>query len=217
MSGSANAQASLMVRGGPNAGSTIPLSVGPNTLGRRSDNDVVVDESTVSRRHALIMETAAGYILRDLNTSNGTFVNRKKIGQGEHVLRHGDRIRLAGSDVTFIFRQDGAGTVQMSRDEPPQTGSMDLAELRDREQLEEEPETSLIGKDPELLTLLEANRATVVSREEIARQVWPELLEAGLADQVIGQSIARLRAHLGDDPSKPTQLITVGEHGFLLL
>ena len=49
------AQASLRVQGGPNSGQEIPLTGAPFTLGRRADNDMMVDETTVSRRHALIM------------------------------------------------------------------------------------------------------------------------------------------------------------------
>ena len=90
-------QASLGVRGEPNSGMLIPLTGNPITLGRRSDNDIVVDETTVSRRHALVMDTHAGFVVRDLSTTNGTFVNRDKIGLGERLFVHGDEIRLAGS------------------------------------------------------------------------------------------------------------------------
>ena len=51
-------QASLMLRGGPNSGMIVALSERPFTLGRRSENDLVLNESMVSRRHALIMKTA---------------------------------------------------------------------------------------------------------------------------------------------------------------
>lgn len=78
-----------MVQGGSNSGIIIPLSGRPITMGRRSDNDVVVDETTVSRRHALILEGPDGFLLRDLSTTNGTYVNRDRIGHGEHRLHQG--------------------------------------------------------------------------------------------------------------------------------
>ena len=124
-----------MVRGGPNSGMTIPLTASPVTLGRRSDNDVVVDETTVSRRHALIMESPDGYVVRDLSTTNGTYVNLDKIGHGERLLNNGDRIRLAGSKVTFIFRSEGSGTIRMTRNSPP-TGMVDMSELREKREYE---------------------------------------------------------------------------------
>ena len=210
-------QARLIVQGGPNSGMTIPLLEGPITLGRRSDNDAVVDESTVSRRHALIMKTVAGFILRDLNTSNGTFVNRERIGQGEYLLRHGDRICLAGSQANFVFRQEGPNTAKIS------TGSSQVGEAapgtpEDQERpKQQQREPPLFGKDSELLRLLESRKGTVVSRAEIASLLWPELLEDGLADQVIDQSIGRLRAHVEGDPLRPMHVITAGEIGFLLV
>ena len=123
------AQASVTIQGGPDSGKTIPLSRRPITLGRRSDNDVVIDETTVSRRHGLIMESPDGFVVRDLNATNGTFVNQQKIGRQETPLKHGDTIRLAGSEVTLIFHQEGAATVTLDRG-PAATGPIMLDSFR---------------------------------------------------------------------------------------
>ena len=56
---------SLLVQGDPNSGKALTLTGRPITFGR-PDNDDVVDETTVSRRHAIIMETPTGFVLRDL-------------------------------------------------------------------------------------------------------------------------------------------------------
>ena len=117
--------AGLLVQGGPNSGMLIPLSGRPVTVGRRADNDVVIDEITVSRKHVLIMETPSGYVLRDLNTTNGTFLNRVKVGVGEQLLKHGDTIRLAGSQITLFFRHEGSDTQKMGI-EAPATGAIRL-------------------------------------------------------------------------------------------
>jgi len=45
-----------------------------------------VDETTVSRRFSFILDTPRGFVLRDLNTTNGTFINRNRIGQNERLL-----------------------------------------------------------------------------------------------------------------------------------
>jgi hypothetical protein len=116
--GTSSLQATLLIQGGPNSGTTLPLFHRPVTLGRQPDNDLVVDDTSVSRRHALIMETPQGFAVRDLNTMNGTFINRGKIGEGENLLEHGDRIRLAASDVTFIFRHEGSPTITMGQPSP---------------------------------------------------------------------------------------------------
>ena len=80
------AAATLLVRGGTNNGGIIKLTGRPITLGRRQDNDVLIDETTVSRRHSFILDTPGGFVLLDLNTTNGTFINRNRIGQNERLL-----------------------------------------------------------------------------------------------------------------------------------
>lgn len=112
-------QATPVVRGGPNSGAMVAMTGEPITMGRRSDNDIVVDETTVSRRHSLIMETPDGYVVRDLNTTNGTFVNQNWLDQSERILHHGDQIRLGGSEVTIMFRQEGPRTMTMTTAAPP--------------------------------------------------------------------------------------------------
>jgi pSer/pThr/pTyr-binding forkhead associated (FHA) protein len=209
-------RASLIVKGGPNSGMSVPLSGSPVTLGRRSDNDLVVDEGTVSRRHALIMETPDGFVVRDLSTTNGTYVNTDNIGLGEKALSHGDEIRLAGSKVRFIFREEGPGTVTMAGDPPP-TGAISLEQPVDEDKPRDQLDKALVGKDAELLALLKASEASVVSRDDIQRRVWPELPEGNIANMVIDQSIERLRAHVEDDPRQPVKLVAVGEFGFLLV
>ena len=97
-------------------------------MGRRSDNDVIVEDDTVSRRHALIMETPNGFVLLDLNSTNGTFVNRTKLRESERPLKHGDKITLAGSVMSLVFRQEGAETAKMAL-ESPGTGVMNVQDL----------------------------------------------------------------------------------------
>ena len=214
------AQASLLVQGGSNSGATMPLSQRPITLGRRTDNDIVVDEETVSRRHALIMETPAGFVIRDLNTTNGTYVNRDKVGADEQVLRHGDRIKLAGSKITFVFRQEGTPTLAMQTLGPPMT----LADfpapgvsVRSGTQVKARPSPpSLTPKEMGLMRMLEARRGTVVSREDMARMVWPELPEPQ-SYPLIDESIEKIRASVEDNPARPVHLLTVGEFGYLLV
>ena len=210
-------QASLTVNGGPNNGATVRLSGPPITLGRRSDNDIVLEESSVSRRHALVMAGPAGFVVRDLNTTNGTYVNSTKIGQNERLLKHGDRIRLAGSPILLVFRQEGAGTVKM-QSEAPSTGAIDLGKIAAPAVGEPEPaEPALLEKESALLRFLESKRGAVVSREEIARHVWGEMQEGNLANYVIDQSIENIRVSIENEPLKPVHLLTVGEFGYLFV
>jgi pSer/pThr/pTyr-binding forkhead associated (FHA) protein len=81
--------AHLTVIGGIWDGTKIPLTGRLIVLGRHWQNDIVIKGPTVSRRHAYIVETPRGVVLRDLNSANGTYVNGGKIGTNEHVLRSG--------------------------------------------------------------------------------------------------------------------------------
>ena len=71
-------------------------------IGRRLDNHVVIDDPRISRNHAQIREIKGQFVLFDLNSSGGTFVNGDRINQS--ILYPGDVISLAG--VTLIFGHD---------------------------------------------------------------------------------------------------------------
>lgn len=116
------AAATLLVTSSPNNGVIIKLTGRPITQGRRQDNDVLIDETTVSRRHSFILDTPGGFVLRDLNTTNGTFTNRNRIGQNERLLEHGYQIKLGGSEVTLVFQQDAPGTVVVEAANTPPHG-----------------------------------------------------------------------------------------------
>lgn len=106
-------QVLLVVDGGPDAGETILLNGPTSTMGRQSSNDVVVAEAGVSRQHAQIVEAKGAYYLRDLSTTNGTFVNGQKVENEDHPLSDGDSIRLAASKVQYIFQSPSANTLQL--------------------------------------------------------------------------------------------------------
>jgi hypothetical protein len=80
----------------------IPLDRSVINIGRRLDNHVVIDDPRVSRNHAQLRIVRGQFILFDLNSSGGTFVNGQRTNQS--VLHPGDVISLAG--VSLIFGQD---------------------------------------------------------------------------------------------------------------
>lgn len=207
----------LLVQGGANNGMTIPLLGRTVTLGRQPDNDVVLDEAAVSRRHAVIIETKSGYSIKDLNSTNGTYVNRKRIGPEEHPLRHGDRIRLGGSNVTFIFRHSGATTLKLSVVEPPSEAVVVDAKARQVYIRGEKLEPPLSRKEFDLLQLLYSRRGEAVSREDIARYVWPERPDGDVGNHEIEQCVHRVRTRIEEDPSSPKYLVTIRGFGYKLL
>jgi len=79
---------------------SIPLSDGEHIAGRGAECSVVIDASTVSRRHALISVTLGTATIEDLSSTNGTFVNETIISQRTHIA-NGNRIAL-GSEVLTV-------------------------------------------------------------------------------------------------------------------
>jgi DNA-binding winged helix-turn-helix (wHTH) protein len=79
---------------------SIPLSNGEHIAGRGAECSVIIDASTVSRRHALISVTSGTATIEDLSSTNGTFVNETRISQPTSVA-NGNRIAL-GDEVLMV-------------------------------------------------------------------------------------------------------------------
>lgn len=96
-----------VIRGvlGPHVNGTFPLNR-DLTLGRDPVNQIAIDDVSVSRRHCMIARTGDNYVLRDLGSHNGTFVNGSAV-EAERVLNNGDRISIGCSIFEFTT---GLGT-----------------------------------------------------------------------------------------------------------
>ncbi|WP_194897216.1 FHA domain-containing protein [Catenulispora pinisilvae] len=89
----------LVVRRGPNAGSRFLLDADVTTVGRSPDSDIFLDDVTVSRRHAEFARTAQGFLVRDVGSLNGTYVDRNLIQ--EALLRDGDEVQVGKYRLVF--------------------------------------------------------------------------------------------------------------------
>jgi len=74
------------------------------TVGRKPENDIHVDNLAVSGRHARVLMIGDKAILEDLGSTNGSFVNNKRITK--HVLQHGDNILIGKHTLTFVNIED---------------------------------------------------------------------------------------------------------------
>ena len=101
----------IVISGGIWDGLEIQLTHHPMVIGRHTNSDIMIEQPTVSRRHALISKTPRGVVLRDLHSANGTYVNDRIIGTEEYLLKNGDRIRLAACTIALVVRQESAITV----------------------------------------------------------------------------------------------------------
>ena len=73
---------------------------GLTRIGRRPGADVVLDDATVSRRHALVVERDGESIIADDRSRNGVFVNGRRVSESR--LHHGDEVRIGRRIMRFL-------------------------------------------------------------------------------------------------------------------
>jgi serine phosphatase RsbU (regulator of sigma subunit) len=103
--------ARLIVESGNDAGMVYPLGNSAVTVGRSASCDVQIIDKRVSRHHAVIQPQRHGYVIEDLGSKNGTYVNNKPL-VGRCQLRNGDRIQIGDCELVF----------ELDADEPSQAG-----------------------------------------------------------------------------------------------
>ncbi len=96
----------ILISGGARNGVAIPVLKPNMSIGRDQDADIVIDESTVSRRHAEIVGSGDGFVLLDLESKNGSFVNEVQVGRMGQSLNDGDEIRFGPGHTALIFRDN---------------------------------------------------------------------------------------------------------------
>ena len=72
-------------------------------IGRRPDNDIVLDDDDVSRYHAVVIDTGSSFVISDLRSTNGVQVTGRRI-RGSATLADGDHVRIGGHEFTFEIR-----------------------------------------------------------------------------------------------------------------
>jgi hypothetical protein len=105
-------QYQIVMRTGPTTGKTYPLEASEITVGRDPSNDIVINDAEVSRKHARLLFQDGSYVLEDLGSTNGTYVNGQRL-LGPHRLRPGDLV-LLGENISMGYEQpvlDEDGTV----------------------------------------------------------------------------------------------------------
>jgi DNA-binding response OmpR family regulator len=208
----------LVMQEGPLAGHRWPLDRDALTLGRGEECDIVLPDRQVSRVHLRIRREGSSYILEDLGSKNGTFINGRQTQEGAPVrLQDGDEIQVAlalkllfvGAEATLpLGGREMAGVT-------PEGLRLDKAQRRvwigDREL---EPPLSLAQY--RLLELLADAGGRVISREEVVAAVWPDALEEGVSEQAIDALVRRLRDRLAELDKDHEYVATVRGHGFRL-
>ncbi|NWG20886.1 MAG: winged helix-turn-helix domain-containing protein [Chloroflexi bacterium] len=187
------------------------------TIGRDTSNDIVIDHPLASRRHARLERDDGGYSVRDLDSTNGTYVNGERI-EGVHALHNQDRIWVADAEIVFNdpeATQKGPLPLEILK---RVRGTEELLRLDSRAKevyvqgkLLEPP---LTVKEFQLLELLYTHKGQVISKDEIARNVWDyEVYDYNAIDALV----YRLRQRIEADPGNPRYLVTVRGFGYKLV
>jgi hypothetical protein len=204
--------AMLLMVEGPSPGKRIFLEKPVLLIGRDEDCDVVVPDRRVSRKHASISLQGEGYILKDLGSRNGTFINGQEL-QGARALQDGDEIQLAyccklafvGAEATapVFFEEQVRGLRMDLESKRVWVGGKELT-----------PPLSVAQY--RLLELLYHEPGRVYSRDEVVQAVWPEDERDGISEQAIDALARRLRERLAEADPTGQYLVTVRGHGFRL-
>ena len=94
-------QALLLVKHGPNAGSTFMIAEDLTTAGRSPESDVFLDDVSVSRKHAEIRRQPDGFYIHDLGSMNGTYVNRERVEVTKLAAR--DEVQIGRFRLVFFL------------------------------------------------------------------------------------------------------------------
>jgi pSer/pThr/pTyr-binding forkhead associated (FHA) protein len=98
----------LVVKRGPNAGSRFLLDRDTTSAGRHPDSDIFLDDVTVSRRHAEFRRDGAEFVVVDVGSLNGTYVNREPVDTA--VLANGDEVQIGKFRLVFLTGPRDAGS-----------------------------------------------------------------------------------------------------------
>ena len=175
-------------------------------IGRAVDNDIVITSKRVSREHACIRRVGRKWLLEDLGSANGTYLNGERI-LSPVELRDGDKISVGGIFLTYhdpdsTFRDDpfpelevdaAAGVVRLNR-----------------------KVITLSPKEFTLLVYLNERSGEVCSKDEISQAVWPEYQQA-VYDYQIENLVRRLRTKIESNPNNPQLLLTIRGLGYKLV
>lgn len=202
----------LLMVDGPSSGTRFFIEKAELVIGRDDRCDVVIPDRQVSRQHASITLRDDGYILKDLGSKNGTFVNGREV-DGPHALQDGDEIQIAYCcKLAFVGAE---ATAPVILEERVHGLRMDVESKRVWV-ADEELDPPLSLAQYRLLEMLYQEPGRVYSRDEVVQAVWPEDDRDGISEQAIDALARRLRERLSEADPDTQYVITVRGHGFRL-
>ncbi len=209
--------ARLVCLSGPDAGTEFELSKKTFLVGRSPGADININDSFASRQHAELHFIDNAYRLRDLESKNGVFVNGSRMAPGATAwLEDGDSLQFASTRFRFH--------------DPSVTITAPFLEALPESGLRVEPATRqvfidgkvlippLSVKQFDLLWYLYQNRGRVVSKDELANQIWSEV-SGDVYDASIDRMVSRVRNRIetvrgSEEGSQSRFIVTVRGYGY---
>lgn len=187
------------------------------------------DNPFVSRRHAQIRYSNPDYIIQDLGSKNGTFVDGARLEELPRALVGGEVIELGEGQVLLTFALK-TGTVTLANTSSTEVSSQSrtgreyaamkgvFVDAPTREVYVDgvRIEPPLSRKEFDVLAFLHERRGEACSKDEIAERGWPERSGESVSDQEIGQCVHRIRRRVETDPGAPKYVELVRGYGYRL-
>jgi len=201
----------LVMYKGPFAGLRWVVENDTFTIGRAADCDLVVAERQISRYHIRFERDTDGYLLRDLGSKNGSFVNGERVRGQPYRLRDGDEIALATSILMGFVSGDATLPLE---DIAMSDGRLFVSDATRRVKYgRAELDPPLSPAQFTLLWLLISSDGHVVNRQKVIDAVWPDAV-GGVTDQAVDALVYRLRERLAELNPDHVYVVTVRGHGF---
>jgi DNA-binding response OmpR family regulator len=178
------------------------------TIGRWDDNEITIADRWISRHHAEIRRQGAHYVIYDLDSKNGLFVNGKRVTQSV-TLENGDQIQIAPSCLlTFVDTEATAPVFEGQK-------GLVIDESACRVWIRgQEVEPALSSAQFSLLKILTDQPGRVFSRDDLIAFIWPDEDPAGISDEAVNSLVRRLRKRLMEVDPTHRYIFAIRGHGF---
>jgi predicted component of type VI protein secretion system len=177
---------------------------------------LLLPERQVSRKHAKIERTETGFVLTDLESKNGTFLNGKEVREPQ-VLHDGDEIQIALCvKIAFVGSDATAPLNARPISQGMRAAVRGIRIDKDSRRVfiaEQSLDPPLSVQQYRLLELLMDANGALVSRQEIVEKVWEGESAYGVSEQAIDALVRRLRDRIAERDSEHEYIVTVRGHG----
>ena len=178
------------------------------TIGRWDDNDIAIPDRWVSRYHAEIHRQGSRYVIHDLDSKNGLFVNGKRVTEPV-ALEDGDQIQIAPRCSLAFVDSEATAPVFQGQSGVVLDDSARRVWVRGKE-----VHPPLSSAQFTLLKTLTQQPGRVFSRDDLVALVWPDEDPAGISDEAVNSLVRRLRRRLMELDPGYRYIFAIRGHGF---